>query len=501
MESASLPPEGEPAEGLIARIRELRAADLPTTGGHSWQYSYDTGRPEVAALAREAFLAGLGANALDPTAFPSVMALENDVVAMTASLLGGGAGTAGTFTSGGTESIFLAVKSAREARPGVDAPRLVAPISAHAAFHKAAHYLGIEVVPVGLAAGTLRADVDALRGAIDDRTVLVVASAYGFAHGVVDPVAEIASAAAERSVPCHVDACMGGLILPFLRELGEPVPAFDLSVPGVTSISADLHKFGYAPKGASVVLFRDADLRRRAYYACARWPGYTLANTTVQSSRSGGPLAAAWAVMRTLGHEGYLELARRALESTRRIRAGVAAIPELRVLGEPHANTLALAASEGAELDVFVLSDELRARGWYLTPQLRFGPCPRSLNLAVDAGSLDAADGLVRALSEAVAAARARGPLERNQDAAEALAELEGATLDAAAFGALLERTGVSIEHGFAEVNDLLDEASPDVREAVLLGFLGTLFPPLPGRPGATVLSEARQRTGTGGEP
>jgi glutamate/tyrosine decarboxylase-like PLP-dependent enzyme len=471
---AGLPEQGVPADELLAQIDELRAADQPTTGGRAWQYSYDPGRPGIKELAGRAFLAGLGANALDPTSFTSVMALENEVVGMTASLLGARPGAAGTFTSGGTESIFLAVKAAREARPDVDRPRLVAPASAHGAFHKAAHYLGIELVQTELDAETLQADVAAVEAAIDDRTVLVVASAFGFGHGVVDPVGEIAAAAAEYGVPCHVDACMGGLILPFLRELGEPIPPFDLSVPGVTSISADLHKYGYAPKGASVVLYADADLRAGAYYACARWPGYTLVNTTVQSSRSGGPLAAAWAVMRHLGREGYLELARRTLEATKRVRAGIEGIPELRVLGTPQANVMAVAG----EVDVFVVSDELRAEGWFLTPQLSYGASPRNLNLIVDAGSAEGADGLVAALTSAVAAARERGPIALDDELIAEVRGLDPATLDAAAFGALLERTGVSIESGFAVVNNLLDAASPAVREAIVLGFMGTLFAP-----------------------
>lgn len=474
----ALPRDGEPAEELIARLEELRAADQPTTGGRAWQYSYDPARPEVKRLASEAFAIGLGANALDPTAFPSVMSLENEVVAMAADLLGGGAGTAGTFTSGGTESIFLAVKAARAARPDVDRPRMVVPITAHAAFHKAAHYLGIELVPAELDPGSFRADLDSVTAGIDDRTVLVVASAYGFAHGVIDPVEEIASLAAERGVPCHVDACMGGLMLPFLRELGEPIRPFDLSVPGVTSLSADLHKYGYAHKGASVVLFADADMRRGSYYGCARWPGYTLANTTVQSSRSGGPLAGAWTVLRHLGRSGYLELAQRALEATRVVRAGVDAIDELRVVGEPDANVMALAAADEEALDVFVVSDLLRSEDWFLTPQLSFGPSPRNLNLTVDAGGLDGAEGLVAALGEAVAEAGRRGPVQIDAAIVDEIGSLDPDTLDAAAFGALLERTGVSIESGFAVVNNLLDAASPEVREDVVLGFLGTLFPP-----------------------
>ena len=474
MPAGGLPERGVPADELLAQIDELRAADQPTTGGRAWQYSYDPGRPEIKELAGRAFLAGLGANALDPTSFTSVMALENEVVGMTAGLLGAPPGATGTFTSGGTESIFLAVKAAREARPEVDRPRLVAPASAHGAFHKAAHYLGIELVQTELDPATLEADVAAIESAIDDRTVLVVASAFGFGHGVVDPVERIAALAAERGVPCHVDACMGGLILPFLRELGEPIPSFDLGVPGVTSISADLHKYGYAPKGASVVVFAAADLRRGSYYACARWPGYTLVNTTVQSSRSGGPLAAAWAVMRHLGREGYLELARRTLEATRAVRAGIDAIPELRVLGAPQANVMAVAG----DVDVFVVSDELRAEGWFLTPQLSYGDSPRNLNLIVDAGSADGAEGLVDALREAVGAARERGPIELDPALIEEVRGLDPATLDTAAFGALLERTGISIESGFAVVNNLLDAASPAVREAVVLGFIGTLFAP-----------------------
>jgi len=474
----ALPADGTPAEELIAQLDELRAADQPTTGGRAWQYSYDPARPEVKELAGQAFTIGLGANALDPTAFPSVMSLENEVVAMAAELLGGGPGTAGTFTSGGTESIFLAVKAAREARPDLDRPRMVVPVSAHAAFHKAAHYLGIELVPAQLDPGSLRADPDSVRDAIDDATVLVVASAYGFAHGVIDPVEEIAALAAERGVPCHVDACMGGLMLPFLRELGEPIRPFDLGVAGVTSLSADLHKYGYAPKGASVVLFADADMRRRSYYGCARWPGYTLANTTVQSSRSGGPLAAAWTVMRHLGRAGYLELARRALEATRVVRAGVDSIDALRVLGEPDANVMALAAADESAVDVFVVSDLLRAGDWFLTPQLSYGPSPRNLNLTVDAGGLDGAEGLVAALREAVEEAARRGPVRLDPAVVDEIRAIDPAALDAAAFGGLLERTGVSIDEGFAVVNNLLDAASPAQREAVILGFLGTLFAP-----------------------
>lgn len=453
----------------------MRASDMPTEGGRAWQYSYDSGFPEVGRLGSEAFVAGLGANALDPTVFPSVMQMENEVVGMVGSLLGAGERTAGTFTSGGTESIFLAVKAARE-RLGRQDATILAPITAHAAFHKAAHYLGLEVVATEVDPRTLRADPQSIAAAIDERTALVVASAYGFAHGVLDPVEEIAAIAAANGAPCHVDACMGGLVLPFLREAGEPVPAFDLGVPGVTSLSADIHKFGYAPKGASVVLFADPDLRRLSYYSCARWTGYTLINATVQSSRSGGPLAAAWAVMQHLGREGYVKIAERVVAATRHVRSAVAEMDGVGIAGDPDANALAIAGEEG--VDIFVVADELRERGWYLTPQLSCGPSPRSLSLVVDGGSLDGVEGFVAALAESVRAARAAGPILLDSAVVEEVRNLDPGSLDTAGFAALLERTGVGIEGGFAAVNNLLDAAPPAVREALLTGFLGTLFPP-----------------------
>ncbi len=325
-----LPENGRTAEELLAEIARLRRDDLPVRGGKVTAYVYDTGRPEVHEAAARAYFEMLEVNTLDPTAFPSIVAMEKQVVGAVAELLGGGPHTPGIFTSGGTESIMLAVKAARDARPVAGRPRMVLPVTAHPAFHKAAHYLGVEVAPVAVDPGTFRADPAAVAAAITPDTVLVVASAPSYPQGVVDPVAEIAALAASRGVLCHVDACVGGWLLPWLARAGAVVPPFDLSVPGVTSISCDLHKFGYAPKGASVVLFADPALRRAAYFASAAWPGYTVINTTVQSSKSAGPLGGAWATLNALGRAGYLDLARSTLEATRRLVAGIGAIPGLR---------------------------------------------------------------------------------------------------------------------------------------------------------------------------
>ncbi len=278
----------------------MRAGDLPTHGGRTLAYVYDSGLAEVDALAAETVAAFAGTNGLDPTAFPSLAAMERDLVAFAGGLLDAPPGHAGSVTSGGTESCLLAVLAARDARPDVEAPELVLPSTAHAAFHKAAHLFGLRTVVVDVDPATFRADPAATAAAITDRTVLVVASAPSYAHGVVDPVAEIASAAAGRGVRCHVDACIGGWVLPFLDD--DPSrPAWTFAVDGVTSISVDLHKYGYAPKGASLLLHRTHALRRSQLFAWAEWPGYTVVNPTLQSTRPGGPLAGAWATVQAIG--------------------------------------------------------------------------------------------------------------------------------------------------------------------------------------------------------
>ncbi len=216
--------------------------------------------------------------------------------------------------------------------------------TAHAAFHKAAHYLGLETVVVPVDSVTFRADADAMAAALTDRTALVVASTPSYAHGVIDPVPEIAAAAARRGVLCPVDACIGGWLLPHLRRAGREVPPFDLSVPGVTSLSVDLRKYGYADKGASVVLYRDAELRRYQYFAHAGWPGYPVVNPTVQGTKSGGLLAQAWAVLQYVGEDGYTALAARVAEASDRLLAGLRGIDGLRVLGEPAAGLVAFTA-------------------------------------------------------------------------------------------------------------------------------------------------------------
>ncbi|KDN85893.1 pyridoxal phosphate-dependent decarboxylase family protein [Kitasatospora cheerisanensis] len=471
-----LPQSGRPAEELLAELRALTAGDLPTRGGRTTAYTYDAGRPEVREAAERAYLAMLEVNGLDPTAFPSVVALERQVVGAVAARLGGDDGTPGIFTSGGTESILLAVKAARDARPDVAEPEIVVPATAHAAFFKAGRYLKVAVVPVPVDPSTFRAVPAAMAAACGPNTVLVVASAPSYAHGVVDPVAEIAAGAAARGLPCHVDACVGGWLLPWLAEAGAPVPPFDLSVPGVTSLSCDLHKFGYAPKGASVLLFRDRPMRLAAYFACAQWPGYPVVNSTVQSSKGAGPLAAAWATLQALGADGYRELGRAALSATRRLIAGVDGIDGLRVLGSPDATLVALGADDPA-LDLWELADESRARGFFLQPQLSVSGLPASLHLTLTGVSEQGVDGLLAVLRDAVAAVRARGPVAPPTELLALLGEFDLAELDDPAFAALLPATGFAPSRS-APVNRLLDALPPHLRDRLATRFLSVLYSP-----------------------
>jgi sphinganine-1-phosphate aldolase len=469
---------------ILGRLESLRANDLPTHGGRTWAYVYDSGLSEIDELASRAYMAYMSVNGLDPTVFPSLVRLENDVVSAAADLLHGDEQVVGTFTSGGTESCMLAVKAARDRRPDIVQPEIVLPLTAHAAFHKAARLFGLNVVPSAVDPATFRADPAAVEAAITGRTVLVVASAVSYAHGVLDPVGAIAAAAASRGVPCHVDACIGGWVLPYFRRQGDPIPDFDFSVPGVTSVSVDLHKYAYCPKGASVLLYRDAELRRPQYFACADWPGYTIINSTLQSTKSGGPLAAAWAVLNFIGDAGYLELARKTRDATRRLIAGIDAIYGLQVLGHPDSSLVPF-VSEG--VDLFEIADELRAKGWYVQPQLAFGTLPRNLHLTVTAASDDMVAPLLADLSSAVEITRTRTVDEVAPDLVAAAQAIDPSTLTSEAFGGLLAMAGLSVDRGLPErmapINRLLEILPAPLRERLLVEFMGRLYTRAP-RPG-----------------
>ena len=474
---------------ILARLRELQSADVPVTGGRTLAYVYDSGLADADDVGRAAVAAYAGSNGLDPTAFPSLLTMENELVGFAARLLDGPGSCVGTVTSGGTESVLLAVQGARDSRPDIEHPRMVLPMTAHAAFHKAAHYFGVEVVAVDVG-DDFRASPAAMAAAIDEATVLVVASAPSYAHGVVDPVTEIAAAAAERGVRCHVDACIGGWVLPFAARLGRDVPPWTFAVDGVTSISVDLHKYGYAPKGTSVLLHRTAALRRPQYFASAAWPGYTMLNSTMQSTKSGGPLAGAWAVVSTIGEEGYLALTEKVLDGVARIVSGVGSIPALRVVVPPDSTLIALAADETC--DVFTVTDQMTLAGWYVQPQLSFGGSPHSwpptIHLSLSAATADHVEEFIDALGNAVEVAVAAGPVVVDPGVADFVRALDASALSDDDFDGLLAAAGmaggegagvgVGLPESMAEINALLDLATPDLREAMLVAFLDRLQRP-----------------------
>lgn len=467
----------------LDRLKALQGADLPVHGGRTLAYVYDSGLAEADALGRDALAAFGGTNGLDPTAFPSLLRMEQDLVGLAADLLDGPPETVGTVTSGGTESLLLAVQTARDARPDLECPTMVLPTSAHASFHKAAHYFGVRPVFVDVDPRTGRAVASAMADAIDADTVLVVASAPSYAHGVIDPVTQIATDAQAAGVRCHVDACIGGWLLPYLRRDDPGLPAFSFLVPGVTSISVDLHKYGYTPKGVSLLLHRNPGLRRPQLFASAAWPGYTMLNTTTQSTRSGGPLAAAWAVTRAIGDEGYLRLAREVRDGLRTLIEGVTALGPLRVVGAPETSLVALAADE--TLDVFTVADELLERGWYAQPQPSFGPFPATLHLSLSAATVPRLGEFLDALTAAVDAAAAQGPVVVDPGLTAVLAQFDASTLDDAGFDQLLTMAGLADEVGtpslpsrMAPVNALLDAAPGPLREALLRGYLDRVARP-----------------------
>ncbi len=357
---------------ILGRLASLREADAPTHGGRVLSYVYDSGMAELDELAAEAIRIMQPVNGLDPTTFPSVASMERDLVRFARRMLHGDDDVVGTVTSGGTESCLLAVKTARDvwrAAGGTGTPRLVAPVTVHAAFSKAAHYFDVELdlVPVGV-----DGQVDAARliERFDGGVALVVVSAPAYPHASLDPVPTVAAAAAAAGIPCHVDACIGGWVLPWW---GDALPPWDFAVPGVTSVSADLHKFGYAPKGASVLLQRGRDRQRAQYFATRRWPGYPVVNATMLGSKSAGALAAAWAIVERLGESGFADLAASCRRATDAVVAAIAGIDGLRVVGDPVGPLCAVATDESVpaerRVDPHHWADRVRQHGWLLQMQ------------------------------------------------------------------------------------------------------------------------------------
>lgn len=413
-----IPDQGRAPDDVLGELADRAKTDTDWRAGRVFSLVYklpgERGKTHERLLERAHALYAAG-NLLNPMAFASLKRMESDLVEMTGRLMHCPTAV-GTMTSGGTESILCAVATyrdrARRERPWIRRPELVTPQTIHPAFDKAGHYFGVRIrkVPVR---DDLRADPTAMARAITRSTIGVVASAPQYPHGVVDPIAEIAAIAQARGLPMHVDACVGGFVLPWLERLGRPIPRWDFRVPGVTSISADLHKYGYAGKGASMLLWRTAGDMRDQFFVATDFPGGVYASPTMLGTRGGGPVAAAWATLQSLGADGYLELARASLAAAERLRAGIRAIPGLALVGDGDATLVAYTTANelergvwarlrdlaGRGAPIYAIADRLEARGWTADRQHR----PPSLHLTVTANHGEIVDAYLADLAASVA--------------------------------------------------------------------------------------------------
>ena len=425
--SVRIPTQGRPAAEILDELAARKANDTKWREGRVFSLVYHV--PGAAGEALEELLQRAHAlyastNLLNPIAFGSLKRMESEVIAMAGELFHC-PGAVGTMTSGGTESILCAVAAyrdrARRARPWVLRPELIAPTTIHPAFDKAAHYFNVKLVkvPVG---PDLRADVRAMAKKISRSTIGLVGSAPQYPHGVVDPIAELGQLAEAHDLPLHVDACVGGWVLPWIERLGRRVPVWDFRVPGVTSISADLHKFGYAGKGASTLVWRSIEAMRHQIFVATEFPGGIYASPTMGGTRPGGPIAAAWAALNALGEDGYLELAKLALDAAEGLRRGIEGIPGLALLGNGDATIVAYSTPEvvesaadsslwpalvrrvtgGGGEAIYAIADRMETRGWTIDRQHR----PASLHLTVTANHAHVVDDYLADLAASVAEVR-----------------------------------------------------------------------------------------------
>jgi glutamate/tyrosine decarboxylase-like PLP-dependent enzyme len=391
------PEHGLDPAAVLDQLTQMKSGDLDWRSGRAFSLVYNPGDDEHEELLEQVATMFQHENALNPLVYPSLLQMELDLVAMAAGLFGT-APNAGSISSGGTESIFLAVQVARDqAREerGIAEPRLVTAITAHPAFAKAAHYLDIEQVFVPVR-GDGRMDTDALANTVDERTGLVVGSAPCYPYGVIDDIPTIAGIAAEHGALCHVDACLGGWLLPWFEQIGEPVPPWNFAVEGVTSISADVHKYGYTFKGLSTITYRTRELAKRQQFWYDTWPGGLYASGTTAGTRAAPPIAGAWAAIHHLGAEGYRAKAAQVRDAGRAFTDGIEGIDRLEITHRPDIPVFEFTARDGS---ILAIADGMDRRGWHLDRQ------QGGLHLMLSPAHLAVADQFIADLTDAVAEA------------------------------------------------------------------------------------------------
>jgi len=412
----SLPFEGRPQDDILESMQVFRENDADHKSGRTWSLVYHLNQ-EHDAFIKKAHHLYFSENALNPMAFKSLKRFEHEVVQMSAGLLNGDGNVVGTMTSGGTESCLLPVFCYREyarskrRRHGF-APEMIVPETIHVAWDKAARYFNIKMIKIPLK-DDFTVDVDALKKKINGNTILIVASAPSYPHGVIDPIEAIGRIASEKNIPFHVDSCLGGFFLPFMEKVGYRVPKFDFRCEGVTSISADVHKYGFGAKGASVLLYKSMDYLKHQFFIHPDWPGGVFASPALLGTRPGGPIAAAWAAMNSLGMNGYCEMAKGVMETTRKLTTGINAVDGLEILGKPVMSVFAYGSTD-KRINIFAVGDIMEDKGWHVDRLQR----PEGLHAMVTPAHEAVADQYLLDLREAVGRVKADPGLSSRGNAA-----------------------------------------------------------------------------------
>ena len=416
-----IPEKGFSAEKISKLMKTLVGEESAGEDGRAFAYSYisernmsDLSKSLAAAFENfsESTMSGLKdqeeivkdvwkkymhSNALNPMMYPSLQKFETEICSMVTWMLNGDEKCAGSLTSGGTESILMAVKTyrdmARKRRPHVTRPNMIAPTTIHPAFEKAAHYFDVEMIHIDLASD-YRVDVNKVKAAINSNTILVIGSAPQYCHAVVDPIEELAELTKAWGIPLHVDACFGGFMLPWMEKLGAKIPLWDFRVDGVTSISADIHKYGYSSKGASVVVYKTSELRSYQYFAYSEWPGGLFGSPSMAGSRPGGMIAAAWAAMVSMGQQGYMDMAKNIMEATEKLKDGVDKIKGLKLIVPPDMTALSIVGDDG--VNILAIADSMERRGWKMERQ----QLPDSLHMSILPQHVGKTDLLLKDLKE-----------------------------------------------------------------------------------------------------
>lgn len=409
----ALPAKGRPSADVLADLKDFAAHDPNYKEARLWSLVYYLDEA-YADFQGEAYREFSSANGLNPGAFKSLKRFENEIIAAVAGMLHGTPAVCGVLTSGGTESCLLAVKTYRDlARTrGVRKPEMVLPITAHVAWFKASEYFGVKVRLLPLDKN-LKADAAKLARLCNRNTVMILGSAPEYPHGSIDPIEAFSAIALQRKIPLHVDACVGGFILPFMEMNGRPLPLWDYRVPGVTSISADIHKYGFASKGASTITYRNLDYLKHQMFVYQDWPGGIFASPALLGTRPGGAYAAAWAAMQHFGKSGYCDLAKRTTQAFDSMRQGIEAMPELYVMGEPTGPLLAYGSCE-ADINIFAVGDQMDAKGWNINRLQN----PDGLHAMITASHLAVVDDYLRDLKAAVASVKTNPELANSGSAA-----------------------------------------------------------------------------------